>query len=177
MVYDTTAQDATAQDTTAQVATALGSTAHFVILCGRYGTPFIIDATEDSEKSSKHLPTPTSTSFRQSLIYLFGKDAAKLCKSYSQLTQKLASHVCQIILKHAEITTTLDMIFPRKKKTLDHTIRKIEGLLDPTYMTKTHHLNGQKSSLTHRQHIKTHRKKFADLMEESNSPFSPLMTV
>ena len=38
-------------------------------------------------------------------------------------------------------------------------------------MTKTHHLNGQKSSLTHRQHIKTHRKKFADLLEESNSPF------
>ena len=30
-------------------------------------------------------------------------------------------------------------------------------------MTKTHHLNSQKSSLTHRQHIKTHRKKFADL--------------
>ena len=38
-------------------------------------------------------------------------------------------------------------------------------------MTKTHHLNSQKSSLTHRQHIKTHRKKFADILEESNSPF------
>ena len=61
--------------------------------------------------------------------------------------------------------------FSRKKKTLDHTIRQLEGLLDPTYMTKTHHLNGQKSSLTNRQHIKTHRKKFADLLEESNSPF------
>ena len=48
---------------------------------------------------------------------------------------------------------------------------KATGGLDPTYMTKTHHLNGQESSLTHRQHIKTHRKKFADLLEESNSPF------
>ena len=67
--------------------------------------------------------------------------------------------------------------FSRKKKTLDHTIRQLEGLLDPTYMTKTHHLNGQKSCLTFRQHIKTHRKKFADLLEESNSPSSPLMTV
>ena len=61
----------------------------------------MIDATEDSEKSSKHLPTPTSTSFRQSLIYLFGKDAAKLCKSSSQLTQKLASHSCHIFFLKA----------------------------------------------------------------------------
>ena len=34
--------------------------------------------------------------FRLSLIYLFSKDAAKLCKSSSQLTQKLASHSCHI---------------------------------------------------------------------------------
>ena len=61
-----------------------------------HASPFMIDATEDSEKSSKHLLTPTSTSFRQSLIYLFGKDDAKLCKSSSQLTQKLASHSCHI---------------------------------------------------------------------------------
>ena len=38
-------------------------------------------------------------------------------------------------------------------------------------------LNGQKSSLTRRQHVKTHRKKLADLLEESNSPSSPLMKV
>ena len=166
----------------------------------------MIDATEDSEKSSKHLPTPSSTSFRHSLIYLFGKDAAKLCKSSSQLTQKLASHSCHIsflkacrdhniipkglrltdpiktqrsqqVVTEASsrlITERLNHFrhdFSRKKKTLDHTIRQLEGLLDPTYMTKNHHLNGQKSSLTHRQHIKTHRKKFADLLEESNSPF------
>ena len=64
--------------------------------------------------------------------------------------------------------------FSRKKKTLDHILRQLEGLLNPTYMTKTHHLNGQKSSLPHRQHIKTHRKKCADLLKESNSPILSL---
>ena len=131
----------------------------------------MIDATEDSEKSSKHLPTP---SFRHSLIYLLGKDAAKLCKTSSQLTQKLASHSCHIsflkacrdhnlipkglrltdpiktqrsqqVVTEASsrlITERLNHFrhdFSRKKKTLDHTIRQLEGLLDPTYMTKTHH--------------------------------------
>ena len=140
------------------------------------------------------------------LLFIRSCSTTKNIDVQKTLTQKLASHSCNISFLNAcrdhnlipkglrltdpiktqrsqqvvteassrLITERLNQFihdFSRKKKTLDHTIRQLEGLLDPTYMTKTHHLNGQKSSLTHRQHIKTHRKKFADLLEESNSPF------